>query len=77
MTWGTARCTDTCCVPEADVEYLVLRRGYVQRTRKPHKCINCAAEIPAGQPAYTLTVKGEGRVFTDYRHTAADCEAAP
>lgn len=71
------RCTDTCCVPEADVEYTVLRRGFVKRTRKPHKCTYCGTEIPAGQSAYTVTVLGEGRVFTDYRHVAADCESAP
>jgi hypothetical protein len=64
-------------VPEADVEYEVLRRGFVGRTRKPHPCTYCAGAIPVGSPAYTVTVKSEGRVFTDYRHTAAACEVAP
>lgn len=77
MTWGPARCTDTCCVPEADVEYRLLRRGYVRRTRKPHTCSSCGREIPAGQPAYTVAVLSEGRVFTDYWHPSEACEVAP
>lgn len=76
MSWR-AGCTDTCCVGEPDTDYRVLRRGFVKRTRKPHPCSYCTVTIAPGSPAYTVTVLGEGRVFTDYRHVMADCESAP
>lgn len=33
----------------------------IKATRKPHKCVGCLLEIPAGSPAIQQTAKDEGK----------------
>lgn len=68
------RCTDTCCVPESDLpDYLVLNRRQVRASRKPHPCVYCGGEIPAGSACSSETFLSEGRAETIYRHYPLTC----
>lgn len=70
MTW---RCTDSCCRPEdiGDI-YIALSRRHVQRTRKEHLCTYCGKQIATGSAADVTVILGEGKCFSDYRHSSCE-----
>lgn len=70
-----SRCYDSCCQPEADVEYTVLSRRYPQAVRAERQCVLCRQPIPAGTACAVVNVLSEGRVFADYHHTV--CPEGP
>jgi len=72
MSW---RCYDTCCQSEQYdwPDYLVLSRRHVRKSRKPHPCRYCGAEIPAGSECSSETALSAGQVATTYRHYPPTC----
>lgn len=62
-------CVDTCCIPEHDyVDVLVLKKRWVQKSRKDHICTRCSSLIPLGTEYNYTTVLIDGEFRVDKTH---------